>query len=888
VTSRQKLSKFQNQLLIKYPDFDAMPEKALATVNCAYQWEVDQHFAITTLHENLVEDVAIALFSVFVRRWQQYYLAKPMVIESSKEKIKWENKNPNRWLRKRIKMVQKSAKLFPVSTARLKSDGVRTMEAQVWSLKCAEIGRECANDGLTVVDIVQQVQLLADQWGFKPLPPTQVNELFEDESTADYLFRIKEDEAWFHLERLLDESWWKRKIEVAYRQFCEHCQIIAGRVHKGASQYLSMAGRANYKARKDAGVLALAKLVALNTDTGEELPMLDVVKNSTANPAIRRCELMVRCSGFELLAQEFGLMGGFFTFTAPSRFHAYNSSKDQKWAYDNNKYCGVNPMQTQKYLSKVWARARAKLKRMDIQIFGFRVCEPHHDGTPHWHALFFFKPEDEQAIRFVFADYFTQENRDELHVGRQDFKAWGKSIKAGFSTKDMFVPEKIPERKHIFSVSKRIKRRFDYKRIDPKKGSATGYIAKYISKNIDGYKMPDDEDTGTPADETALAVCGWASTWCIRQFQQIGGAPVSVWRELRRLDQTESEVAEMKARKEAQEKGEKYVSSKKIQSFYDLQKQHDSIEVARISANSGNWSMYIHAMGGIFCPRKNHPIKMTYKDSSSKYGEVAKKVKGITNDLKTMITHSDGWVITSNLAEEVGGKTGAQLPWSSVTNCTVSINEDEKQEVSNLLRERGEKVTDRILTELLSFTDVIIEERWVGDVKRVTWGRLKQNVMNIGGNFRLRVWEEKIKRNVKYVDPLPNRFKHDPTGKRNAFFDTTPISEDEKRKRKEHNNAWYQEQFPLTWEEFEDNVAENGEYQAPERKSVPYDYVYSLLKKGGVIAKSFAGYMDTRRSFNPDEGIEGVKSFADFVKELVPLTDEYKQAIQKWVNGDDE
>lgn len=147
----------------------------------------------------------------------------------------------------------------------------------------------------------------------------------------------------------------------------------------------------------------------LEDEDGNRISLIEKYDGSVANPAIRRCELMTRIRGFENICNELGYVGEFYTLTAPSKYHATT-----KAGYRNSKWSGASPADTQNYLTGIWARIRAKLHREDVRIFGIRVAEPHHDGTPHWHMLMFMLPEDVEYVRSIVRKYAWKEDRHEL------------------------------------------------------------------------------------------------------------------------------------------------------------------------------------------------------------------------------------------------------------------------------------------------------------------------------------------------------------------------------------------------------------------------------------------------------------------------------------------
>lgn len=77
-----------------------------------------------------------------------------------------------------------------------------------------------------------------------------------------------------------------------------------------------------------------------------------------------------------------------------SKYHnSYAKSGDR-----NPKWNGATPYEAQQYLNAVWRKTRAELARQAIRQYGFRIAEPQHDSTPHWHLLVFIEPKHKDTL----------------------------------------------------------------------------------------------------------------------------------------------------------------------------------------------------------------------------------------------------------------------------------------------------------------------------------------------------------------------------------------------------------------------------------------------------------------------------------------------------------
>lgn len=380
------------------------------------------------------------------------------------------------------------------------------------------------------------------------------------------------------LNRICDPAWWRRQVRKLRRRETDEIARDFRRVAKWREPYCSDVAVRTRRDDKRRNANTLSVLDATN-EVGDTFSVSELAAKSVSAPDVRKAELMVRVRGFEEVADNRGHVGEFYTVTLPSRFHRFSDGDE------NPKYNGETVVQGQQKLVHTWALIRAKLDRLGIGVYGFRVAEPHHDGCPHWHFLLFMREQDRETVRQVFSHYALMESPNEQGASERRFVAVA---------------------------------------IDKAKGSAAGYVVKYIAKNIDGDRVKEDE-LGFDATQAAIRVDAWSSTHSIRQFQQIGGPPVTVWRELRRIDGEEGgafgEVVE--------------------------------------AADAADWAAFVELMGGPTARRDDQPVRLAtwiefdpntgeqLDPERTKYGDTAKgRVFGVLHNGIYYLTRPHRWVIS--------------------------------------------------------------------------------------------------------------------------------------------------------------------------------------------------------------------------------------------------
>ncbi|RZM76432.1 replication endonuclease [Pseudoalteromonas rubra] len=409
------------------------------------------------------------------------------------------------------------------------------------------------------------------------------------------------------LNRMACPLWWRRRLRKKQALVIEQLARDMRTVHKKSSPYVSefTIRRKRERNAKSEEIMNDLYVVPHDASPFDEFESLkDVAAKSSTSGIQLAAELMVRIRGFEECSKMLGHRGEFYTITAPSRFHSVHAS-----GIPNRKYDGSTPNDAQDYFNDLWKRARALFAKAGIRPYGFRVVEPHHDGCPHWHMLLFMAKGQAVKARKILKSLALKDTPGEVRTSSTRFKA----------------------------IS-----------IDKSKGSAAGYIAKYITKAVNGEHInqvtcPEAGKISIAPADAAERASTWASTFNIRRFQQIGGPSVTTWRELRRLGMGESGKCEV---------------ANSMNTNLDTVSRY-ALEKVRAAADASDWAAFCLAMGGVQVKRKDQAVRIHYQIPdivdqitgeisrseskspyfSTKYGDMpAKRILGVAWDSVVVIT----------------------------------------------------------------------------------------------------------------------------------------------------------------------------------------------------------------------------------------------------------
>ena len=434
------------------------------------------------------------------------------------------------------------------------------------------------------------------------------------------------------------DTWWRRAIRKKVSRVIEHGAIKLGLVTKWRGGYASD-GAVKRRGEQLARNEAMLKKTLIRNEAGQIYNLHELASLSVSNRDNRRGELMTRIRGCEEYADSVGHVAMFYTLTAPSKFHAVsfgrhgNLRPNRHYGKLEGDDTDCSPRGAQIWLRTMWARTRAELQRQGIAVYGFRVAEPHHDGTPHWHALFWFKSDEDAAVgNWIIHRYWLSEYGNENGAKVHRVKVEG---------------------------------------IDRAKGSAAGYIAKYITKNVGADFDIETEGHSRKSEYTYKRVDAWAATWGIRQFQAVGLPSVTVWRCLRGVDRGQADAARVAGNACDRAAWMAYAAA------------HKSGGIGAC------FNRFMVAMGGVCRSRAEWSLQVAKRvnPSTNGYGEDFEKKTAVG-----VVMPSGGWLVSKKIAwqrvandvsdapivvpvsvEGLAARSKLASTWTRFNNCTARL-----------------------------------------------------------------------------------------------------------------------------------------------------------------------------------------------------------------------
>jgi hypothetical protein len=398
--------------------------------------------------------------------------------------------------------------------------------------------------------------------------------------------------------RLLGVDFWASRISKKNKRAANNRKLESLEIKSG--QFISKDALQDYRDGQEASYRYLSTHSVITPD-GDRVSLLHRFEHSRSNPDIRNGEMMLQLRGvLDFATNDLGYENYFWTVTCPSKYHRYlkNGHPNPKWQH-------YFPDDSAEYHQKLWSRFRAACGRRGLRPMGFRVNEPHDNSCYHRHYIIACDPAHSAAIHKLMSQYALQMDGDEK--GAAPFDSCDHLDQRYYKLEDGEVLwSDFKEEGYLPSSGAR----FNSKYIDPAKGDAAGYVAKYVSKNL-GLKVGEGEKSLDFASYGEL-VTAQARLYGIRQFSFSGVPPIGHWREVFSMPQSVVDASDnevLHALKQA-------TNNKDIVSFIKIQKVND--------------------------------IKFHNIEVENRYQETAKKVKGLVINGEVILTRLKDWSIVRN------------------------------------------------------------------------------------------------------------------------------------------------------------------------------------------------------------------------------------------------